>query len=707
VSTSGRGPREWVRLLILGLVATWLLFPFATHRLIGAGDAYWYANMLADFVTQLRAGVFPIFVGQSEYAYNGAVYPLRVAPMYQHLGGLIDIVTGHSLGFYTLQHLTVIVCGVAGIYSMYVVLCRIDPDRRWSATALSVLYLSCPGILATIYTQDQYMTWMTVPIAPWAVYGIVRTFRKDDLVSEVCLVAPLAALWYAHSPIALWFTGIAFMSQAVRLGFVHRGLGPLKRAFVGALLFAVLAQYPFVSLAELHGPGQHSAELGALPHREVIMDGIRNSFPADLLPVTTNARSLSDLQLGYGLWAVFAIAFVLAYSARSKLLWGLLASAAGLVLLLFPVPGVTAFIWAHFPETLVRITYYWPMQRFYLILAAVLTTACQVAMTSETIPSRRRVAISTFLVAGCMWSLWETRQFIGAGTDRTASEALTARSERPENRPLMTHAYGLFPALPPRFSNGVMDPVFEARLLDPDTGQPFPEPERKIVAQGQFEGVVDANPGILDLFPTLRLEPGCRYLLRFEFPKAELHGILQFAGKTFFREYALPSSGQSASFGSGSTNSKEVSLWTTDPAGDTVMVRFIPLNIALQAGDFAHFGTFELHEHEPNSGFVRLESLLPYKAAVTAPTRAILESNRVFIPGYVTSVDGTETPSVISRDGLVAVPVNEGIHRVTLFFTGSKALRLSYWVALASWALVLFWGALERFRLRNLSALSQ
>jgi len=137
------------------------------------------------------------------------------------------------------------------------------------------------------------------------------------------------------------------------------------------------------------------------------------------------------------------------------------------------------------------------------------------------------------------------------------------------------------------------------------------------------------------------------------------------------------------------------------------MVRFIPLNIALQAGDFAHFGTFELHEHEPNSGFVRLESLLPYKAAVTAPTRAILESNRVFIPGYVTSVDGTETPSVISRDGLVAVPVNEGIHRVTLFFTGSKALRLSYWVALASWALVLFWGALERFRLRNLSALSQ
>ena len=83
--------------MLLAAVATWLLHPFATTLQIGAGDALWYANMLGDFVTQLRAGVFPIFVGQTDYAFNGAVYPLRVAPFYQHLAGILDLLTGRQL----------------------------------------------------------------------------------------------------------------------------------------------------------------------------------------------------------------------------------------------------------------------------------------------------------------------------------------------------------------------------------------------------------------------------------------------------------------------------------------------------------------------------------------------------------------------------------------------------------------------------------
>jgi len=704
------GPKkqEWVRLGILGAVVAWLLHPFATHRLIGTGDAYWYANMLADFVTQLRAGVFPIFVGQSEYAYNGAVYPLRVAPMYQHLGGLIDLVTGHSLGFYTLQHLTVIVCGVAGIYSAYSVLCRIAPDRRWSAAGLSILYLSCPGILATIYTQDQYMTWMTVPIAPWAAYGIVRSFRKDDLVSEVCLVAPLAALWWAHSPIALWFTGIAFVSQVVRLGFVHWGLGPFKRSLVGALLFAVLAQYPFVSLAELHVPGQQSAELGALPHREMIMDGIRTTFPADVLPLTTNARALSDLQLGYGLWAVLAAALVLAFRVRSKVLWVLLACSIGLLVLLLPIPGVTAPLWTYFPETLVRITYYWPMQRFYLIIAVLLVVGTQVALGTDKIKrSSFNVAAGITISLGCAWSLWETRQFVAAGVERTASEANSARSERPENRPLMTHAYGLFAKLPARFTNGVADPAFEARLLDSTTGLPLPEPRRKLVASGQFEGTVDANPGILDLSPQMGLEAGHHYALRFGFPGTPLKGILQITGRTFFREYSLPSSGESASFGSGPTNSREVGLWTTDPAGDTVTIRFIPMMHDVQIADFAHFGAFELYELDPKSERMHLESLLPYKVTVTASAPVRLETHRVFIPGYRAWNDEQEMSVKISNEGFVAFPVPSGNHSFTLQYWGPSALRLSYWAALASWSVVLVWATIHAFSARNLCAPSQ
>ena len=130
-SPSARGDRraEVARLLLLAAVATWLLHPFATTRQIGAGDALWYANMLADFVTQLRAGVFPIFVGQTDYAFNGAVYPLRVAPFYQHLAGVLDLLTGRQLGIFALQHLCVLVVGYAGIFSSYLALNALAPGQ--------------------------------------------------------------------------------------------------------------------------------------------------------------------------------------------------------------------------------------------------------------------------------------------------------------------------------------------------------------------------------------------------------------------------------------------------------------------------------------------------------------------------------------------------------------------------------------------------
>ena len=262
---SGKRRNEAARIGLLAAVAAWLLHPFATSRMYGAGDALWYANMLADYVLQLRHGIFPIFAGQTEYAFNGAVYPLRVAPLYQHLAGALDLLTGQSLGFITLQHLTVILCGVTGIYASYFTLSRIAPERRWSAAGFAILYLSCPGILGTIYTQDLYMTWMTVPLAPLAVYGIVRTFRKDDLASQVWLAAPLAALWWAHAPIALWFTALAAVSQIVRLFHVRDRLAPFKRAALGAVLFILLAQYPFVSVSQIQPPGAKTAVVGPWP----------------------------------------------------------------------------------------------------------------------------------------------------------------------------------------------------------------------------------------------------------------------------------------------------------------------------------------------------------------------------------------------------------------------------------------------------------
>ncbi len=679
--------RELARLGILAAAAAWLLHPFVTKRLYGAGDALWYANMLADYVSQVRHGVFPVFAGQTGFAFNGAVYPLRVAPMYQHLAGLIDLITGHARGFYTLQHLTVITCGFAGIYACYFTLRRLAPERPWSAVGFSVLYLSCPGVLATIYTQDLYMTWMTVPFAPLAAYGIVRSFRRDDLTAQFWIAVPLAALWWAHAPIALWYTFIAAGSQVVRLAAKDRGWGPVKRALLGAALFAVLVQYPFVSVAEVQTPGHPSTVVGPLANRAQIAGNLRGVFPAAILPVSDHARALGDLQLGYALWAVLFLAAWAAFTSAGKDLKVLVAGAAFLLFLLLPLPGVSDFIWAHIPSEVVRITYYWPMQRFYLIAASLLAAAGQVALGRLSLSTGRARTVGLWvLAAGCLWSLWESRQFIRAAADRTASAEVSTRSQLPENLFLTNDSYGLFASLPPYFSNGVVHPRIQARLLSPATGQVLPAQDRRIIESGPLEGTVDQNPGVLRLGTTLHLERGRRYVLEFAFNRDDLQGILQFSGNAMFREYVLPSSGEELAFGSERANAREVTLWTSEPAGDDIAIRFIPTAPGEAPGDFKKFGSYRLFGIDPDRQPVSVETLLPFVAHVRTEVPALLETPRMFMPGYEATLDGRRAEVLRSDAGLAAIAVPPGYHAAELWFKAPIPLRISYWAAIACWA---------------------
>jgi hypothetical protein len=680
------GFHETSRILALLGVAAWLLHPFATSRQVGAGDALWYANMLADFCLQLRAGIFPVFVGQTEFAFNGAVYPLRVAPLYQHLGGAIDFLTAHHLGWFALQHATVIVCGVAGIFSCYFCLCAIAPGRRWEAAGLATLYLSCPGLLGTIYTQDLYMTWMTVPFAPLAVYGIVRTFERDDITSQLWLAAPLAALWLAHSPIALWFSLIAFGTQCVRLLGKHRNVAAWKRAALGAVIFAALANYPFVSVATLQIPGTASAVTAGLAQQERITNVIREVFPAVLFPLSEHARALSDLQLGYAFWLVLLVSLIgTMWSSRIELRLVLIACVLLLVLVM-PVPGLTDWLWNHLPEQIKRITFYWPMHRFYLILAAVLAFAGQITFAHY---AKRSVRLYQTLViglaCGCAWSLWESRQYIRAAADRTASAADTARRQRPENLLLMNHAYGLFAALPDRFSNGVVDPRAEVRLLARDNFEPIPTQGSHTVRRGQFTGTPDANPGILNLKPTLRLEPGKRYELEFGWASQEYRGVLQFVGRELFREYMLPASGQHLAFGTGAPYSRSVSVWSTAPDGDDITLRFIPTGPGEKPADYRSFARFALNEIDSSENPVNVTSLLPWKATVRSLVDAWLETPRMALPGYRANVDSRIAVVVRAPDGLLRLALPPGTHTVTLSFIGPPSLRLAYWAMLVAW----------------------
>jgi hypothetical protein len=699
------GSRFWlgecIRWLLLIGVGFWLFHPFMNGRQIGTGDAVWYHNMLADFVIQWRAGIFPVFVGQTDYAFNGAVYPLRVAPLYQHLAGVIDLLTGRHWSFYALQHATVVVCGFAGLGVSYFTLARLAPTHRWTACGLAVLYVTCPGVLGTVCTQDLYMTWMTVPFLPIVTYFVVRSFEKDTLGAPIGLGAGLAPLWLGHAPVALWMTAIVAVTQVSRLLFVNRTGTAWLRAGAGGLAFVALAGYVFVSIASLKVPGVESVVSSGLAESQRITDAIHQVFPAILLPVSDHARQLSDLQLGYAWWLVMAAGVVVASRPGAGWLLRLLvAASAGMLFLLLPVGGISDWIWLHLPGAVLRITYYWPMHRFYVILSALLAAVGQLSLASlppapfspprapRPLPpppfSLLASACSLLLLLACVWSLWESRQFVAAVQERTASAEITARSERPENRLLMLHSYGFLPDIPSYFSNGVMDYRAESRLLDPQTQQPLKSDEPSASAWQLLHGQVDANPGIVRLDPPLRLEPGKRYELFFRFRDGlDYTGILQLSGPTFFREYQLPESGQPLAFGAKPGNSHSIPLWTTSNAPESVKLRFIPTAPGAKPADYLDFGDVALREIKDPP--VTVTSLMPYRATIRTPRSAWLETSRVFVPGYVGVVDGR--PSVVRRSaaGMATLPLEPNAHNVELHYEAPMPVRITYWFAILCW----------------------
>ncbi len=657
---------------------------------MGTGDALWYANMLADFVTQQRAGIFPVFVGQTQYAFNGAVYPLRVAPLFQHLAGTIDLLTLHSLGFFALQHATVVLCGFAGLFTSYLTGTWLCAQHRWAACAGAILYLACPGVLGTIYTQDLYMTWMTVPFLPLAVYGIIRTFRREDWLSQLWFVVPLAALWFAHSPVALWMSLIAAGTQAVRLLFIHRTIAAWKHAAVGAALFGLLAHYPFVSVANLAVPGTTSTVMTGLAEQDRITNVIREVFPAILRPLSENGDALSDLQLGYALWAVTLVVGLCALRPKAPPELRLLVLACGfLLLLLLPIPGITDWLWGHVPEQIKRITFYWPMHRFYLLLAAVLS-ACGLIVIADLMERNCKVtvALTSVLAVLCGWSLWEARQFVRAGELRTAPKEVSDRSQKPENLLLMNHAYGLFSALPAYFSNGVMAPWTETRLLASDGKPLLPILANQSPLKDIFRGTIDANPGVINLSPSLRLQPGQHYQLELEFAHSDLKGVLQIYGRTFFREYLLPKSGEPLAFGSAEGSSHVLPLWTTANTPEEVALRFIPSNAETAPAGLAEFARFRLSPE--STGSIAVTSLLPFHVKVRSPQpEAWLETPRMFLPGYVADIAGQPAEVRRSEHGLAMVRLPQGESEVRLAYVAPRAVRVSYFVTLTAWAALL------------------
>ncbi len=677
------------RTLAIVLVAgLFIAAPFWSDRGLGSHEAYNYSLAVADFVTQARAGEFPVFVGQSEFAWNGRIHPLRTAPYLTYLAGLLDFATGRTLGFWTLQNLVVGLSLLGGVMSCYYCLRRAVPELADNTTALlAAAYGLSPGLLAAAYAMDLYMTVMTAPWIPVVLGGLVRARRTGTFGAHVQIAIGLAATWLAHPPVAFWLTAVCALAGLNILVTARRRGRAVLAAGGAGLLFLVLAGYAFVSALTVQG--YHA--ITHVKDVQLLLTETRHVFADALRPVSGTANHLGDFQLGYAYWTLLATGLALAVWRRQTLALVFLAISVFFLALTLPVPGVQAWLWDHLPTLAISLTNQWPMQRLYLLVTALAIFAFALAWHPPARPwtGLRRDLFHLLLAAGVLWTGWEALRFVTRGFATRLEPAASHRVHRPENVDLTVTSFALL-GTPPWFVNGVMDPAmefrlrapFDARLVIGNATAPFPQS----AASGTFR-VVDSGPDRLTLGPPLTLQPGMRYRLTFDFRIPPQPLVLQLRGRNFFREYALPAAGGPEGFGMQPGAGRSLSLWTTGDKPEEIELWLVAPGLETQA--WTRFADFKLEATKLDQLPVALESLVPLRVRVRTAAAGYLEVPRLFLPGYAATVDRRPAPVQASPDGLVLVPVPAGQSQVEISYPGSPRLRAAFWLTLAGWTGVL------------------
>jgi len=489
-------------------------------------------------------------------------------------------------------------------------------------------------------------TFLTVPIIPWLLLGLARsTDEPGRWLPWIGQSTALAALWWAHPPVAFWASLIVL--GAWLLIMLRAGLSAplLLRMAAAALVFAWLAAYVFESV---HSLQLRKADLTAQAAVEAVMRSISGNWRLSLRPVLGDSL-LGDIQLGYSLAAGALVGCLALRSRRSARTF--LAAMAVLLILLFPVPGVTVRLWSLVPGEVLSVMNCWPMQRFYVLLAALAAFAALAGASRMARAGRwAAVLLGVGIAAGLCWSAAEAHKLIVRERLATNTRELSERSHRPENVALTRSSYEIFNFLPSYFSHGVMSPLLETRLILARTLQlaadgSTPVPGRPAAPASVAD--LTRSEGATELSPALVLAPGETSLLRFDFLGRQPEGVLQVASPTLWREYILPSSGLEGSFGAGPTNSHVMAIRNDGAEPESATLFFYPRQSGqLTAGPFARVTVEGLDAAER---VIRLRSLLPYVVDVQSDQPAILETPKVFIPGYSATLNGA--PALVEKTG--------------------------------------------------------
>jgi Bacterial membrane protein YfhO len=678
---------EGVYLAIVGVGAVLPLIPFLHDGILGGSDARWYASVVADFITQWRAGWGPVFVGQSRFAAIGTVMPVRVAPYLQHLTLLIDLLTLRTLSPYLLLNLAVVATGTAGAISAYACLRRLATPPMLAAL-LSLLYAWSPATLGLAYTGQLFMSYMTLPFLPIAFCGAAVAVESRGRSGFVLMAAGCAGCWLAHPPIGLWVSAVSVIAVAAGIG-PGWSLRKTSSAMVGsAILFTALCGYVFLSVALLQAPPTAPLSI------ETVLAVLKASAPATLLPVSEAAGSYTDLQPGWGILGVAIIACIVGVTRWRRAAVSLAFVAVLVAVMSFPIPWATEHFWRHVPNTVITVTNTVVFQRLFPLLTAI-TVILTGSVWAGRSPSRLFAACVGMAVA---WTGLEAAHFSFRGALITTSREGSDGALSEANFTPAVFSTGMLTFTNAYFSHGYMLPELEQRILTEDRSR-YLVTNLGLAAPG-FDGADSYSVGSLSVFrgtpapngrrwieisPPLRLEPRSHNLLGFVFGDHPYTGVLIISGTTFHHEYLLPVSGLPRSFGSAKDAQHALPLDNPTDAPVDLTLGFEVQDPTIELGAFSTFARYRLVRYEPEDLPCHLVSLMPYISRIRSPSPGWYESFRYYIPGWRATVDGKPAPVIKTSNGLIGVHIPEGQSVVSLTYVAPWRLRLAYWVTAASW----------------------
>jgi hypothetical protein len=689
--------RAWSLAALLLALATSLLYAAYTGPRLVSGnidrDALAYLATIADACAQARVGSFPVYVGQSQWRFDGGLYPQAQAPYLTLVAPLLDLLTLRRLTSPHLFNLLALTHVLGGALVSLLVLRRVAPRHPWAMACLSWAYVACPGVMGVLVRLDMLNTILTLPLLPllWDALARLCTGPREHpgWRPGVQLGLSLAGLWSAHAPVALWASSSALVAGLVGLALARRWRDTGRGLVVALGVFALVAAWPLLTVFTLTegragqvgvgAPnGRLAPELVARTLAHLRGDALGSWLPLGFvrghpsngwpypdeavraLPSGWRERAvLPYLQLGWLLWAALLGSALRLRHAHAHAQAALLAAALGLVLFLYPLPGLGEWLWGALPG-LFDITRIWPMQRFYVLLAS-LAVACG-ARAWASLPSQPRSYRFARVLLGVL-VVWSASQAARLGSFAWQQRAPDDGLERPENVPLRLKDLQMGSPHPlPEWS----DARLHLALLD-ERGQPVTE-ALAVAAAGCAEArPLETLPGD-DTVAVLTLTADHPRLICLSAAPA---GLLEVYGTGYYRQRRTPAGATQA-----------LPLWTSAGAGQRVAVRF-----GTPDGHFRPLRapTFLLGGYAPAVLPVVVERWLPLRLWVPAARAGQrLETPRRFMPDQTALVNGRPVAAERSARGLLALALQPGSNRVELSFRAPRRLRWAWPASMAA-----------------------